>query len=270
MVAGGIILLSVAVGMVAGGAVLLVVAVGMAVWAQVMSRRLKAMAQVETVACQDLAALRDAAAQAAGPGAFSLVCEVTGTTEPGDTGLLKAELSKVDCVWHRHVITRHYEDTRTDSKGNRTSTTNTETMADHTSAAPFRVRDASGTVLVDPVGARFDHAEEVVDRFEPHRGKGSFSVSLGGISLTGGGGTLGFEYKEWVLRPGQRVYLLGEASDRSGRLVVGRPASGPYVFSTRSEQELAHSFRTQRTVARIGVGVAGVAGLVLLVMGLLG
>jgi hypothetical protein len=33
---------------------------------------------------------------------------------------------------------------------------------------------------------------------------------------------------------------------------------------------LAHSFRTQRTVARIGVGVAGVAGLVLLVMGLLG
>ena len=83
------------------------------------------------------------------------------------------------------------------------------------------------------------------------------------------GGTLGFEYKEWVVRPGQRVYLLGEASDRSGRLVVGKPSSGPYVFSTRSEQELAHSFRTQRTVARIGAAVAGVAGLVLLV-GLLG
>jgi hypothetical protein len=89
----------------------------MAVWAQVMSRRLKAMARVETVACRDLASLRDAAARAAGAGAFSLVCEVAGTTEPGDTGLLTAELSKVECVWHRHVVMRHYEDTSTGSEG---------------------------------------------------------------------------------------------------------------------------------------------------------
>ena len=260
--------------MVGGGIALLVVAVGMAVWAQVMSRRLRAMARVETVACRDLASLRDAAAQAAGPGAFSLVCEVTGTTEPGDTGLLKAELSKVECLWHRHVVARCYEETRTDSRGNRTSTTKRETVAERTSAVPFRVRDSTGTVLVDPAGARFDHAEKVVDRFEdrPHGLTGSFTVSLFGLDLSAGGGnsTLGFEYKEWVVRSGQRMYLLGEASDRSGRLVVGKPSSGPYILSTRSEQELAHSFRTQRTVARIGVAVAGVAGLILLVIGLLG
>lgn len=259
--------------MVAGGIVLLVVAAGMAVWAWVVTRRLETMARVETVGCGDLASLRDAAAQAAGPGAFSLVCEVTGTTRPGDEGALTAELSKVECVWHRHVVARRYEDADTDSQGRTTRTTKTETVAELSSAAPFRVADPSGSLLVDPAGGMFDHAEQVVSRFEPHsQATEGLSVSLPGINITAGRGnrTLGYEYNEWVVRPGARVYLLGEASDRTGRLAVGKPSSGPYILSTRSEQELAGGLRTQQKVARIGLLVAGVAGVILLLAGLLG
>jgi E3 Ubiquitin ligase len=73
-----------------------------------------------------------------------------------------------------------------------------------------------------------------VDRFEerPHGLNDSFAVSLSGINLPacGGNSTLGYQYKEWVVRSGQRVYLLGEASDRSGQLVMGKPSTGPCIF----------------------------------------
>lgn len=254
--------------MVIGGIVLLVVAAGMAVWAQVVSRRLKAMARVETMACGDLASLRDAAVQAAGPGTFRLTCEVAGTAEPGDHGLLRAELSKVECVWHRHSITRVYERQRTDSRGNPTSSTEISAVAQFASTTSFRVRDASGAMLVDPAGTGFDRAEKVVERFErlPY---GGFTVSAFGINLTGGDNTLGYQYEEWVVRAGQRLFLLGEAADRDGQLVMGKPSSGLCIFSTRSEQELARGFRTERKLARIGAAVTGVAGLILLVAGLL-
>jgi hypothetical protein len=224
------------------------------------------------VSTVDLVALRDAAAEAAGPGAFSYVCEVTGDTEPGEGGLLTSELSKTECVWHRHVVRRKYEATTTDAQGRRQRTTRTETVAELASSAPFRLRDSSGLVLVDPAGVVPDRPEQVVNRFESRPpGAGGFDVSLFGITLSSNGGdsTLGYEYEEWVVRPGRRLYVLGEASDRSGRLVVGKPSKGPYVVSTRSEEELVGHARTRQRLAAIGSAVAGVAGVVLLVAGLI-
>jgi hypothetical protein len=258
--------------MVVGGIVLVAVAVGALVWSRITKNRLDAMAGAETVGCADLASLRDAAAEAAGPGAFNYVCEVTGDTEPGEGGLLNSELSKTECVWHRHIVRRKYESVTTDAQGRRQRSTRTETVAELSSSAPFHLRDASGRVLVDPAGADPDRPEQVVNRFEPRPpGSGAFDVSLFGISLSGNGrdSTLGYEYEEWVVRPGRRLYVLGEASDRSGRLVVGKPSKGPYVVSTRSEEELAGNARTQQRLAAIGAAVAGVAGVVLLVAGLI-
>jgi len=259
--------------MIVGGIVLLVVAVGAMVWNRITNKRLKAMAGAETVGCADLASLRDAAVEAAGPGAFNYVCEVTGETEAGDDGLLTSELSKTECIWHRHVVRRKYEDVTTDSQGRRQRTTRTETVAELTSSAQFHVRDSSGRVLVDPAGVVPDRAEQVVNRFEPRPpgSSGAFNVSLFGITLSGNGhdSTLGYEYEEWVVRPGRRLYVLGEASDRSGRLVMGKPSKGPYVLSTRSEEELVGHARTQQRLAAIGAALAGVAGVVLLVAGLI-
>jgi E3 Ubiquitin ligase len=253
--------------------IVLLVAAALALWELHNARgKLRAMAAAETVPCADLVSLRDAAAEAAGAGVFNHACEVVGVTEPGDTGPLTAELSKTECVWHRHVVKRRYEDKSRDSNGNTTTTTRTETVAELTSTAPFHVRDDSGTVLVDPAGITADHAEQVVDRFEPRgSGGGGFSVEVLGFNVLGRGGdrTLGYEYEEWVIRPGKHVYVLGEATDRAGRLVMGKPAKGPFVLSTRSEEELVRGARIRRAVslACACVGVAG--GVALLVAGLL-
>ena len=253
--------------MIVGGVLLLAVAAGLGVWHRMLTMRLRAMAGAETVSCADLAELREAAAQAAGQGAFSHVCEVVGAVQAGEHGPLTAEVSRAECVWHRHVVRRRYRQRTRTADGTRTET-RTETVAELTSSQPFVVRDSSGAVLVDPAGARFDRVEQVVDRFERARGGGGLDVSVFGISLSGGDGTVGYEYEEWVLRPGQRVYVLGVASDRTGVLTMRKPAAGPYIVSTRSEEELVGSARTQRTLAVTGAALAAVAGLVLLGLGL--
>lgn len=73
---------------------------------------------------------------------------------------------------------------------------------------------------------------------------------------------------EWVLRPGAGLCVHGEASDRTGQLAFGRPESGPYFVSTRSEEELRRSRTTRQRLFASG-GVAGVlVGLGLVVAGL--
>jgi E3 Ubiquitin ligase len=251
------------------GILLLLVAAGLLRWRQVTVRKLTAMTGAETVPCADLAALRDAAAEAAGPGSFRLACEVIGTAEAGDAGLLTAELSSTKCVWHRHVVRRRYESVSTDSKGNRTRTTTTERVAEHSTSTPFVVRDASGTMVVDPGDVTIDRAERVVNRFDPAGVSGLLSVTgLSGVTPSGGG-TLGYEYEEWVVRPGQRMYVLGEASDRDGRFVIAKPEEGQFVVSTRSEEELTRGATRDRMIATIAAPVAAVAGLALVVAGVL-
>jgi E3 Ubiquitin ligase len=258
--------------MVVAGIVLLVVTAGLLVWERLASRRLAAMARTGTVRCADLASMRDAA-----PGAFSLACEVSGAAEPGERGLLTSELSKTGCVWFAYTISRRFEKV-SHSEGRSTRSVDSRTVAKGASSTPFRVRDDSGAVLVDPEGAEFDRSERVVNQFERYPPGGELTSRFSGIDFTAGPGdlsgmgfgrTLGYAFEEWVLRPGQRVYVLGEASDRGGQLLVGKPSKGPYLVSTRSEQELARSARTQRTVARAAAALAGVGGAALLLLGLL-
>jgi hypothetical protein len=95
----------------------------------------------------------------------------------------------------------------------------TEAVSNITSAQPFR----TGAVAVAPDGADVDQPERVLDRFEPHvesQPLPSGLMGLVGSVLRSGAssGTLGFEYEEWVIRPGARLYVHGEVTDASGRV----------------------------------------------------
>jgi hypothetical protein len=81
--------------------------------------------------------------------------------------------------------------------------------------------------------------------------------------------TIGIERKEWGIAPGQRLYVLAEASDRSGRLAMMKPAEGKFMISTRTEEELRSSEQRFVNVARITAAVLGAIGVVLVVLGLI-
>ncbi|MDJ1134325.1 GIDE domain-containing protein [Streptomyces iconiensis] len=227
------------------------------------------MESTETLAARDLRALREAAAESAGAGHFRYVSEVAGHARAHKDGALRSELQGVECVWHRHRITRKYEEIYRDGKGNRRRRTRTEKVSEFSSSTAFFVEDATGKTVIRPGSREVTGAEKILDRFDPHTG-GRRGVRVGPLRLGGGGGTVGFRREEWVVRPGSRFYVHGEASDEGGGLSVGAPAEGGlFVMSVKSERELLKGENNKVLGFGVGTGVAALAGAVLLVVGAL-
>ena len=251
------------------GVILVVAGVAGFLLAHLMRRDVHAMIAAETLPVAELRMYHQTALEVSGPGGFRRVCEVVGLAQPGPSGPLISEISKTPCVWHRHEIKRRYRHVHYDSNNRRQVSERTETVAKHTSAAPIAVTDQTGTVLVQASGLRSDAMEQVVNTFEPHQpqltGPTIFGIQLGGWNRDD---TIGYEYTEWVLRPGVRLYVHGEASDSSGQLVFGKPAGGPFIVSTKTEDELRAQSSTRQKVFAFGGLGAGVLGLVLLVVGI--
>ncbi|MBB1242640.1 hypothetical protein GL263_03500 [Streptomyces durbertensis] len=254
------------------GVLALVFAVLFGILAHLTNKRIGRLERTETLTVAELSAMRQAAAEAAGPGHFRYPCEVVGIALPDQRGLLKSQLQEVDCVWHRHKITRKYEEIRRDSNGNRRRTTQHETVSALTSDTGFLVEDDSGRIAIRPEGAETIGADKTLDNFVQHQGRGEGGLSIGPITLTTrqGDGTLGFKHEEWVLRQGTRLFVHGEATDVRGHLEIARPSEGgTYIVSAKSEEELLRRDTRQLTLWFVGSGLCGLAGVVLLLVALL-
>ena len=225
-------------------------------------RRWQAMLGTETSTAAELTA-ELATVRELGGSAFSRISEVTGTAAPGPIGELKSELAELPCIWYRYEIRRRYWENSTDSDGNRSRTQRTETVAKLASTQPFRVADATGSVLVRPDGLAIDHAERVLDQFDPDQG--TSSISFLGISIGMRSDTIGYEREEWIVRSGTPLYVLGEARDQGGEVVIGKPAGGVHVISTRSEAELRKSTQRTQRILMWSALAAVIVGIVLLV-----
>lgn len=227
----------------------------------------------ETMTARELMTLQAAAAQAAGAGFFRQKCELVGVAQPGPAGTITSELSSTECLWHRHVVIRKYWETerRRDSDGSYSNrrVEKKEKVAERESEQPFHVTDDTGSVLVHPAGALQD-MKQVVSRFEPHDSSDERTeLSIGKLNLslpnTRREGTIGYEYEEWVLEAGRKLYVLGEATDDDGELGV----TSPSMISTKDEETLLHEARKKERLALIAGAVAAVAGVVLIVADLL-
>ena len=149
-------------------------------------------------------------------------------------------------------------------------------MASNERSVPFRLRDATGAILVDPEGAEIETVQ-AVERFEPGEWSGDV-ISFGGFTLSLGGAraanrrTLGYRFQEWVTPLGHAAYVLGTARDLNGELRVCRSPEGKsrFLVSLRSEEELVRSLRSTLTALQVGMVVALLAGVGLVVAGLLG
>lgn len=213
-------------------------------------RRHAALVGTETSRIGMLQELASAAADAAGPDSYRERVEVEGEVAAGPDGLLSSEPNGTPCVWHRQKVTRRFKETSTDAQGRRTTSESDEVASDDRTSAPFWVRDGSGEILV--------HPEVVVDAATKGR-----TVTRRGD----GGKTLGYTVEEWVLTPGTRVFVSGEAYQRGGRLEIGAPEKGDMVLSTRSETELLRSEAGSARTSGIVMKVAAVAAVVLVVVG---
>ncbi|MBB0246009.1 hypothetical protein FNQ90_18330 [Streptomyces alkaliphilus] len=249
-------------GMVLAGICLLV--------ARSAAKRVRGIAGTETSTIAELNELHRAAEEAAGAGHFRYRCEIVAETVAPEGGPLVSELARRECVWHKHRVTHKYWETRTDNEGNRRREEKTRVVSQHVSAEDLSVRDATGDILVRPGKKEIDRPEKILDRFERDTGGASGGISFKGftLNLPSDGGSIGFQQEEWIVASGRRLYVLGEASDDHGRLVIGPPSDGGlFIVSTRSEEELLGSARSRERGFRVAGLILGAVGALLLVAG---
>jgi E3 Ubiquitin ligase len=259
--------------LIIGGIVLILAAVvGFFLMRRTRSQ-LHTMIGTETLSIPQLEDARHISEELGARGGFRKAAEVVGAAHAAQEGLLISEISKTECVWYRYRIDRQYEHVE-HRDGERRRSKRTERVAEHTSGNGYALIDDEGrTIGVDPYGTNPDAVEETVNRFEPYHG-GREPVSVFGFDLPSflvgrDESTIGFEYREWVIRPGRRLYILGEVHDKIGPLVISRPENGGhFTISTRTEAELRASATTKHRLLAIGVIAAFVIGLALMVVGI--
>ena len=259
------------------GIVLVVIAGILLLVRRSQASKLAQVLSTETSSCAQVAELCASMEGVVGAETSQLV-EVKGTIEPRGE-LLQAEITGQECVCYRSRVERQWEEERweKDSQGKRVRRTRrgSDTLAQNERLDPFLVNDGTGQVLVDPEGAKIDWVESV-DRFERGEPEGAtlsvgrFSLNLGGFRLGSGRRTLGYRYKEWVLPAQHPIYVLGGAAPGGEQPCVRRPAEKgqKFIVSVKSEEEIVKGARRSILCLTIGAAVAGLAGIVLIVLGL--
>jgi hypothetical protein len=185
---------------------------------------------------------------------------------------LSAEYVNKACVWYSAQMTREYEHREKDSDGNWETNRRSETVSSNTQQTPFFVQDATGQTEVDLDGAEID-APVILDRFEDKASEGTSgpSISIGGISISGGGGdkTLGYRYKVKALETDKPIYVLGAYREDG---TVGAPPEGSktrkFIVSHRTEEQLRTAWG--KSAQRMGFAAVACAaiGVILIVVGI--
>jgi hypothetical protein len=201
-------------------------------------------------------------------GGFSQLTEVKGVVKCNTP--LSGELSKQPCVYYAMNVSERYEETyyEKDSKGNsvRRTRTGSASVASNSQSVHFEVEDATGRITVNPNGADIDTVQ-VVSKYEPSM-QGRNSVSFGSFSFNVGRSTgdrkiLGYEFSESIIPLDRRVYVIGEASDSSGELMIRQPAEKgkPFIITLKSEEELTKEKESNIKALMAGAIISLIAGL---------
>jgi hypothetical protein len=255
------------------GIVLLLAAGGM-VWMSFNEKKKMAMMEsTETNTVDYLKELAQSMGEGVGSGALDYLTEVKGQVVC-DRPLI-SELNETECVYYSMSVKRKYEETyyeeNEDGQRERRTRTGSDTVASNRRNARFMVEDATGRIQVVPDGAKFI-AEKVLSRFEPGSGG---EIRFGSFAFTphfqeGDRRTLGYQFEEEAIPVGRNIYIHGRATDKQGELCIESPAEkGQFIISVKSEEELARKGKSMAIGMTVGAVIAAIAGVVLIIMGVM-
>lgn len=267
-------------GILIGGAVVAIV--GLILW-MVMGKKAGQSAHLdmtETSKVSEVMENYESITGSVGTGSFTHFCELKGQAH-SDTPLT-AELSNEQVVYYKSEVIHKYErlENKKDSQGNiqKKWVKHNDTVSENEQWAPgFGVKDESGFIAINPKKSKMDTIQlySKFEKGEPNQS--GLNIKLGGVSIgLGGGGnsnhrTIGYEYKEIGIKAAQNLYVLGDANDRDGSLIVSKPTDKkyPFIVSTKSEDELQAGLGSAIKGYKIGAFVCFGLGGVGIIAGLL-
>lgn len=210
-------------------------------------------------------------------GGFKQLSEIKGVVKCAQP--LNGELSKQPCVYYAMDVSERYEETyyEKDSKGNsvRRTRTGSTSVASNSQSVHFEVEDTTGRITVNPNGADIDPVQ-VVSKYEPST-QGRNSISFGSFSFNVGRSSgdrkiLGYEFTEKIVPLDRRVYVIGEASDSTGELMLQQPSEKgkPFIITLKSEEELTKGTESNIKALLFGAIASLIAGIGAIVYGIIG
>lgn len=125
--------------------------------------------------------------------------EIYGKVVPAKEVILKSPLQNKGCVYYRYTV----EEYRSTGKSSSWVVAQSDTRG-----AEFFLRDETGTVLVDPNGAEIEIPMDYESRTMPSFFK--MSVNVGPFGFSTGSRR---RYREWLIEPGDKLYIMGNAGD---------------------------------------------------------
>lgn len=216
---------------------------------------------------------------AVGSGNFTLYCEVKGAAFSENP--IKGELSGEEVVYCKSQVIHKFErlESKKDSQGKTQKkwvrhsdiVSTNEQWSDQ-----WGVKDSSGFIQLDSKKSKLD-AVQLHSTFEQGELKNNgLKFNVRGISFKESVGasdfrTIGYEYREMGIKLGQSLFVIGDANDRNGTLVISKPEDNqlPFIISTKSEQELQAKMGSAIKGFKIGAFVSFGLGGALLFAGLL-
>lgn len=183
-----------------------------------------------------------------GQGSFTHLVEVKG--KAFSESPLESELSKEQVVYFNSEIVHEYEklETRKDADGNKEKkwVKHSDTVSENERWADgFGVKDDTGFIAINPKKSKF-HSEKLYSNFEkgdPNQ-SGGLNLKIKGFSIGIGGKdkgirTIGYRYTETGIRMNTNLYVVGDANDRDGGLMISKPKDrkDPFIVSVKSKDE---------------------------------
>jgi len=214
-----------------------------------------------------------------GDGSFTHFVELKGNAHTDSP--LTSELAKEAVVYYKSVVEHKYEreENKKDSQGNMRKqwVKHTDIVSQNERWADgFGIKDSSGFIEIDANSSQLD-TEQLHSNFEKGEPTQSgMNLKIGGVSINFGSSnkgtrTIGYNYKEVGIRMNSKLYVLGDANDRDGSLIVSKPKdkSQPFIVSTKSEDELLAGLGSSIKGLKIGAFVCWGLGGITVVVGLL-
>jgi len=264
-------------GYIVFGVLLCCLAFGLKVAMKRKTGKMNHLFDTETSLVQNIVENYKGLSESFGKGNFSLYTEIKGIAVANEPFL--TEFSKKECVYCESKLVREYEVLEL----NKANSTNewkrrSETVSSNTTIADgFSLKDKTGTILVNPKGAKID-LEQTFSKFEKEddtQAQGT-KISFGRFSITTDKSsstkrTLGYTYLEESILLNTPIYVIGEANDRSTELSVSKPREKglSFIVSTKTEDELMADFGKKVKNYKIGAYVSLGLGGVLIVVGII-
>lgn len=218
-----------------------------------------------------------------GKGSFTHIVEVKGKAFAEKP--LVGEFSEEEVVYFNATIEHEYEklEYKKDADGNQKKewVKHVDTVSENERWADgFGVQDDTGVIAINPKKSKMD-TEELYSTFEkgdPNGNDGGLNVKLGKLSIglgskatSNGLRTIGYRYEEVGIKLNKALYVVGDANDRDGELVISKPKDKkvPFILSSKSKDELLGGLGNAVKGFTIGAFASWGIAAVLIVMGII-